>query len=120
MQGEIQVGPALRAYPCRLRLRLFDYLVGSGRASLSGRRHHARNRSCKSCVERQMPVQIAVVERPVEQIHDHVSVAVGRVGRSAMAVVMAAEWVQYLARLQRDMDQAVGTAREATLKPSWR
>jgi hypothetical protein len=42
------------------------------------------------------------------------------VGRSAMAVVMAAEWVQYLARLQRDMDQAVGTAREATLKPWWR
>ncbi len=42
------------------------------------------------------------------------------VGRSAMAVVMAAQWVQYLARLQRDMDQAVGTAREATLSPWWR
>ncbi len=37
-----------------------------------------------------------------------------------MAVVMAAGWVQYLARLQGDLDQAVCTAREAALKPSWR
>jgi len=37
-----------------------------------------------------------------------------------MAVVMAAEWVQYLARLQSDLDQAVSTAREAALKPWWR
>lgn len=37
-----------------------------------------------------------------------------------MAVVMAGEWVRYLARLQRDLDQAVSTAREAALKPWWR
>jgi len=43
-----------------------------------------------------------------------------QIGRSAMAVVMAAGWVQYLARLQGDLDQAVCTAREAALKPSWR
>jgi hypothetical protein len=42
------------------------------------------------------------------------------IGRSAMAVVMAAEWVQYLARLQGDLDQATSTAREAALKPWWR
>lgn len=42
------------------------------------------------------------------------------VGRSAMAVVMAAEWVQYLAQLRGDLEQAVSTAREAALKPWWR
>jgi hypothetical protein len=37
-----------------------------------------------------------------------------------MAVVMAGEWVQYLARLQGDLDPAASTAREAALKPWWR
>ena len=41
-------------------------------------------------------------------------------GKGAMAVVMAAEWVQNLARLRGDMDQAVSTARQAALKPWWR
>jgi len=31
------------------------------------------------------------------------------IGMGAMAVVMAGEWVQYLARLRRDLDQAVGS-----------
>ena len=42
------------------------------------------------------------------------------ISRSAMAVVMAAEWVQYLARLRGDLDQAVQIARGAALKPWWR
>ncbi len=37
-----------------------------------------------------------------------------------MAVVMAAEWVQYLARLEGNLNQAVSIAREAALKPWWR
>jgi uncharacterized membrane protein YccC len=41
-------------------------------------------------------------------------------GRSAMAVVMAGEWVQYLARLVRDLDQAVSTMRAGAMKPWWR
>ncbi len=40
-------------------------------------------------------------------------------GTSAMAVVMAAEWVQYLARLQGDLNEAVSIARDAALKPWW-
>jgi len=41
------------------------------------------------------------------------------VGRGAMAVVMAAEWVQNLARLETDLDGAVSTAVEAARKPWW-
>jgi uncharacterized membrane protein YccC len=41
-------------------------------------------------------------------------------GRGAIAVVMASEWVQYLARLERDLAQAVGAAPVAALKPWWR
>jgi uncharacterized membrane protein YccC len=42
------------------------------------------------------------------------------VGRGAMAVVMAGEWVQYLARLEADLEAAVTTAVEAARKPWWR
>ena len=41
-------------------------------------------------------------------------------GRSAMAVVMAAEWVQYVSRLEGDLEEAVGTASDAARKPWWR
>ncbi|HYR50612.1 MAG TPA: FUSC family protein [Candidatus Eisenbacteria bacterium] len=41
-------------------------------------------------------------------------------GRSAMAVVMAAEWVQYLARLEVDLEEPVSRASEAARKPWWR
>jgi len=37
-----------------------------------------------------------------------------------MAVVMAAEWVQNLARLEVDLDGAASTAVEAARKPWWR
>ncbi|HEV3101758.1 MAG TPA: FUSC family protein [Candidatus Dormibacteraeota bacterium] len=42
------------------------------------------------------------------------------IGRGAMAVVMASEWVQFLARLQGDLEDAVSTAFEAARKPWWR
>jgi hypothetical protein len=42
------------------------------------------------------------------------------VGKSAMAVVMASEWVQNLARLEVDLEEAAGTAVEAARKPWWR
>jgi len=42
------------------------------------------------------------------------------VGRGAMAVVMAGEWVQNLARLETDLEGAVGTAAEAARRPWWR
>ncbi len=42
------------------------------------------------------------------------------VGKGAMAVVIAGEWVQYLARLETDLAAAVDTARAAALKPWWR
>jgi uncharacterized membrane protein YccC len=42
------------------------------------------------------------------------------VGRGAMAVVMAGEWVLYLARLEADLEAAVTTAVEAARKPWWR
>jgi uncharacterized membrane protein YccC len=41
------------------------------------------------------------------------------VGRGAMAVVMAGEWVQNLARLEVDLEAAVSTAVEAARKPWW-
>jgi uncharacterized membrane protein YccC len=76
-------------------------------------------------------LSVAVVEQPGSSVSSaalrHAALLCLRrwqanpeVGRSAMAVVMAAEWVQDLARLQRDMEQVVGTARQATLKPWWR
>jgi hypothetical protein len=37
-----------------------------------------------------------------------------------MAVVMAGEWVQSLARLEADLEAAVNTAAEAARKPWWR
>jgi len=42
------------------------------------------------------------------------------VGRGAMAVVMAGEWVQDLARLENDLEGAVSTAVEGARKPWWR
>jgi hypothetical protein len=42
------------------------------------------------------------------------------VGRSAMAVVMAGEWLKNLARLERDVDSAVITLSESARKPWWR
>jgi uncharacterized membrane protein YccC len=42
------------------------------------------------------------------------------IGRGAMAVVMAGEWVHYLARLQGDLEEGVGTAGEAARQPWWR
>jgi hypothetical protein len=42
------------------------------------------------------------------------------VGQGAMAVVMAGEWVQSLARLETDLESAVSTAAEAARKPWWR
>jgi uncharacterized membrane protein YccC len=41
------------------------------------------------------------------------------VGRGAMAVVMAGEWVQYLGRLEVDLEAAVSAAAEAARKPWW-
>jgi hypothetical protein len=37
-----------------------------------------------------------------------------------MAVVMAGEWVQFLARLEVELGGAVSTAVEAARKPWWR
>jgi hypothetical protein len=42
------------------------------------------------------------------------------VGKAVMAVVMAGEWVQNLARLEADLEEAAGTAVEAARKPWWR
>ena len=42
------------------------------------------------------------------------------VGRGAMAVVMAGEWVQNLARLESDLEPAAATAADAASKPWWR
>ncbi|MDQ6878620.1 MAG: FUSC family protein [Candidatus Dormibacteraeota bacterium] len=42
------------------------------------------------------------------------------VGKAAMAVVRAGEWVQNLARLEADLEEAAGTAVEAARKPWWR
>jgi hypothetical protein len=42
------------------------------------------------------------------------------VGRGAMAVVMAGEWVQNLARLEADLEGEVSTAVEAARRPWWR
>jgi len=41
------------------------------------------------------------------------------VGKGAIAVVMAGEWVQDLARLEADLEEAVGVAVEAAKKPWW-
>jgi len=43
-----------------------------------------------------------------------------RTGRSAMAVVMAAEWIQNLARLEEDLGKPVGAAAAAARTPWWR
>jgi len=37
-----------------------------------------------------------------------------------MSVVMAGEWVQNLARLESDLEEAVDTVVEAARKPWWR
>ncbi len=42
------------------------------------------------------------------------------VGRGAMAVVMAGEWVQDLTRLEADLEEPVSAAVEAAQKPWWR
>jgi hypothetical protein len=42
------------------------------------------------------------------------------VGKGAIAVVMAGEWVQDLTRLESDLEDAVGAAVEAAQKPWWR
>jgi uncharacterized membrane protein YccC len=42
------------------------------------------------------------------------------VGRGAMAVVMAGEWVQNLTRLEADLEESVNAAVEAAQKPWWR
>jgi uncharacterized membrane protein YccC len=42
------------------------------------------------------------------------------VGKGAVAVVMAGEWVQDLARLEADLEEAVGVAVVAAQKPWWR
>jgi uncharacterized membrane protein YccC len=42
------------------------------------------------------------------------------VGKGALAVVMASEWVQNLALLEADLQQPVGAAVEAAQKPWWR
>ena len=44
----------------------------------------------------------------------------GDVGKGAMAVVMAGEWAQDLARLEDDLEGAVSTAVEAAKRPWWR
>jgi hypothetical protein len=41
-------------------------------------------------------------------------------GKDAMAVVIASEWVQNLARLEGDMVEPVGRAVEDARKPWWR
>jgi hypothetical protein len=41
-------------------------------------------------------------------------------GRGAMAVVMAGEWVQSLANLEADLEEAVASAAAAARKPWWR
>jgi hypothetical protein len=43
-----------------------------------------------------------------------------KVGKGAIAVVMAGEWVQDLTRLEADLEEAVGAAVEAAQKPWWR
>ena len=43
-----------------------------------------------------------------------------QIGRGALAVVMASEWVQNLARLDADLQQPVGAAVEAARIPWWR
>jgi hypothetical protein len=42
------------------------------------------------------------------------------VGRGAMAVVMAGQWVQNLARLEADLEEAVIATAEAAQRPWWR
>jgi uncharacterized membrane protein YccC len=42
------------------------------------------------------------------------------VGKGSIAVVMASEWVQNLARTETDLEGAVSTASEAARKPWWR
>jgi uncharacterized membrane protein YccC len=42
------------------------------------------------------------------------------VGRGAMAVVMAGQWVQNLARLEADLEEAVNTTAEAAQRQWWR
>jgi hypothetical protein len=42
------------------------------------------------------------------------------VGRGAMAVVIAGEWVQNLARLESDLEKAASAAAEAARRPWWR
>ena len=42
------------------------------------------------------------------------------VGKGAIAVVIAGEWVQDLTRLEADLEEAVGAAVEAAQKPWWR
>jgi hypothetical protein len=43
-----------------------------------------------------------------------------RAGRSAMAVVMAGEWIQNLARLEEDLGKPVSAAAAAARTPWWR
>jgi hypothetical protein len=43
-----------------------------------------------------------------------------RAGRGAMAVVIAAEWVENLARLEEDLERPVTVAVEAARTPWWR
>jgi hypothetical protein len=43
-----------------------------------------------------------------------------RAGRGALAVVMAGEWVENLARVQADLERPVALAAEAARTPWWR
>ena len=43
-----------------------------------------------------------------------------RAGRGAMAVVIAAEWVENIARLEADLERPVTVAVEAARTPWWR
>jgi hypothetical protein len=42
------------------------------------------------------------------------------VGKGAVAVVIAGEWVQNLTRLEADLEERVSAAAEAAQKPWWR
>ncbi|HEV7680348.1 MAG TPA: FUSC family protein [Candidatus Dormibacteraeota bacterium] len=81
---------------------------------LDGRRSGAAQRTERSAVPPSTSVRSAVVECMRRAVHDESA------ARGAMAALIAGEWVDNLARLAAEIEDAVRAAGEAAATPWWR
>jgi uncharacterized membrane protein YccC len=89
------------------------------RALLAGYRGLADELSLSRAAERDSPLSLPAVRQAELGCLRRWQTDPG-VGKGAMAVVMAGEWVQDLAHLETDLEGAVTVAAEAARKPWWR